>query len=80
MNITIFGATGNLGKECLLQCLEAGHEVTVLARSPEKIPDEIVDRITVIQGDALSLDVVERSISKETGISERQLRLVRCPL
>ncbi len=30
MKVSIFGATGALGRECTRQCLEAGHEVTVL--------------------------------------------------
>ena len=37
MKVTIFGATGALGVECVAQCLEAGHEVTVLARRPAKL-------------------------------------------
>ena len=38
MKITLFGATGKLGRECLAQCVEAGHAVTVLVRSPDKLP------------------------------------------
>ena len=34
MKVSLFGATGALGSECLSQAIEAGHEVTVLARSP----------------------------------------------
>ncbi len=48
MKVTIFGATGALGRECLEQCLEAQHEVTVLARSPSKLPAELRNQITVI--------------------------------
>ena len=36
MKITLFGATGALGTECLRQCLEAQHEVTVLAAQPNR--------------------------------------------
>ena len=43
MKVTIFGATGLLGRECLSQCLEADHEVTVLARTPSKLPAELRD-------------------------------------
>lgn len=66
MKVTIFGATGALGSECLTQALEAGYEVTVLIRSPEKLPKGILDRINVIKGDALLFDDVLRSISKNT--------------
>ena len=37
MRLALFGATGALGRECLEQCLEAGHEVAVLARTPAKL-------------------------------------------
>ena len=55
MKITIFGATGALGRECLLQSLERGHEVTVLVRSATKLATETVDRIEVIEGDGMKL-------------------------
>ena len=66
MRVTIFGSTGDLGSECLIQALDAGHEVTVLVRTPEKLPKNIVNRINVIKGDALSLDDVVLSISEST--------------
>jgi putative NADH-flavin reductase len=62
MKIAIFGATGALGRECLAQCLEAGHDVSVLVRSAEKLAREIPtvndarfrDRLRVIEGDGLN--------------------------
>ncbi|MEH6591406.1 MAG: NAD(P)H-binding protein [Halioglobus sp.] len=66
MKVTIFGSTGDLGSECLRGCLDAGHEVTVLVRSPEKISVDLRDRITIVKGDALSLDAVMLSIPKDT--------------
>lgn len=62
MKITIFGATGSLGSECLQQAKAAGHDITVLARSPNKLPASLRDSITVIQGDALQLHDVQRAI------------------
>ena len=32
MKVTVFGATGALGRECTQQCLEAGHEVVAFVR------------------------------------------------
>jgi putative NADH-flavin reductase len=66
VNIALFGATGQLGSECLVQCLEAGHHVTALVRNPDKLPDELRRRITVIQGDGLVLDDVARAIPQGT--------------
>lgn len=66
MKITIFGATGNLGNECLIQSLDAGHEITVLVRSPEKLPQGIANQLSVIKGDALSTEDVMQSNPKNT--------------
>jgi nucleoside-diphosphate-sugar epimerase len=38
MRITIFGATGGIGAELLLQSLAAGHTVTVAVRNPSRLP------------------------------------------
>jgi putative NADH-flavin reductase len=61
VKVAIFGATGLLGRECLAQCLEAGHEVTVLVRTPSKLPADLRERITVVPGDGLDPDAVERA-------------------
>lgn len=63
MRVTIFGATGLLGRECLSQSVEAGHEATVLARTPSKLPAALVDRITVLEGDALDPEAVDRAVA-----------------
>ena len=66
MKVTIFGATGALGRECLEQCLEAQHEVTVLARSPSKLPAELRNQITVIEGDGLNAVDVAKALGSDT--------------
>lgn len=62
MNITIFGATGDLGGECLSQCLAAGHRVTVLLRNPDKLSAGLSNKVTVIKGDGLDLADVTRAM------------------
>jgi putative NADH-flavin reductase len=62
MKITLFGATGAVGRECLDQCLEAGHEMTVLARTPSKLPESVRSRVTVVEGDGLDGDAVARAL------------------
>jgi putative NADH-flavin reductase len=66
MNVSIFGATGALGKECVVQCLEAGHTVTVLARTPSKLPKDLRYRVEVIRGDALDPEAVASVIDRDT--------------
>lgn len=68
MKITLFGATGALGSECLKQSLAAGHELTVLVRSASKLPAQLRDKITIIEGDALNFDDVKRSLPAGTKI------------
>lgn len=66
MHVTLFGATGKLGLECLQQCLEAGHTMTVLVRSPGKLPAGLRDRITVVEGDGLVVADVESALPSGT--------------
>lgn len=66
MNITLFGATGALGGECLRQAVDAGHDVTVLVRSAAKLPKDLCDRIVVVEGDALCAEDVWRVITGNT--------------
>jgi putative NADH-flavin reductase len=58
VKVTIFGATGALGAECVEQSLEAGHEVTVLARTPGKLSPTLRDRIHIVEGDGLQAEDV----------------------
>ncbi|MER7700629.1 MULTISPECIES: NAD(P)H-binding protein [unclassified Streptomyces] len=39
MRITVFGATGGVGREIVGQALAAGHEVTAVVRDPGRLPD-----------------------------------------
>lgn len=62
MKVALFGATGDLGSQCLEQCLDAGHEVVVLARSPNKLDAALRDRCVVHEGDGLNACDVQRTI------------------
>ncbi|MEM8497381.1 MAG: NAD(P)H-binding protein [Pseudomonadota bacterium] len=62
MKITIFGATGDLGGECLKQALVAEHDVTVLVRTPDKLDSQFHEQCRVIKGDGLNAADVELAI------------------
>jgi putative NADH-flavin reductase len=66
----LFGATGATGRYILTAAISAGDSVTVFVRSPDKIPNEQRDKITVVVGDYLDLDAVRNVIlfAKPTGI------------
>src|SRR5437667_9451112 len=41
MKLTIFAATGGIGRQLLVQAVAAGHEVTAVVRNPKKLSPEI---------------------------------------
>jgi putative NADH-flavin reductase len=53
MKLLIFGATGGTGAQLLTQALDAGHDVTAVARNPDKITISDRARPTVITADIL---------------------------
>jgi putative NADH-flavin reductase len=52
MRLTIVAATGGIGRQLLRQAVEAGHDVTALARSPEKITAQRVPPAGAVVGGA----------------------------
>ncbi|NUP15922.1 MAG: NAD(P)H-binding protein [Streptomyces sp.] len=50
MKLTVFGATGGIGKEIVRQALDAGHEVTAVVRDPARLP-LAGDRLEVFRAD-----------------------------
>jgi putative NADH-flavin reductase len=62
MKIALLGSTGGIGRHVLEQALDAGHEVTALARRPEAIT--IVNPcLHVVKGDALDYASVRRVVA-----------------
>ncbi len=62
MKLALFGATGSLGRECLTQALERGHELSVLARTPSKLPEPQRGRVRLLEGDALDAACVAKAL------------------
>lgn len=64
MRLTIFGGTGRTGQPLVAQALTGGHEVTALARSPEKAAAILpldADGLTLLEGDLLDAAAVRRA-------------------
>lgn len=61
MNIALIGATGFVGSAILPELLSRGHAVTVLARTPSKIPPQ--SGLSVVQADALDAAQVARAVA-----------------
>ncbi|MGW6571241.1 NAD(P)-dependent oxidoreductase [Streptomyces sp. NPDC054945] len=47
MKITVFGASGGVGREVVRQALDAGHEVTAVVRDPARLPVPAHERLWV---------------------------------
>jgi putative NADH-flavin reductase len=88
MKLTIFAATGGIGRELLDQAVAAGHDVTAVVRSPNKLP-RTVRAITadlaaaepaalesaVAGADAVLSGLGPRSVA-ETGVASRGTRAI----
>lgn len=67
MKILVIGATGGTGGCVVEHALQEGHEVTALARSPQKITLQH-ERLRVVQGDVLHADAVLRSMQGQQAV------------
>ncbi|MFL5349526.1 MAG: NAD(P)-dependent oxidoreductase [Hyalangium sp.] len=67
MRLVIFGATGGAGRELVTQALEAGHEVTAVARNPASVSARH-ERLTVVQADVQRPDSVTRAIAGQDAV------------
>ena len=61
MNILILGGTGRVGSQIVTYALDDGHHVTVLVRTPEKIPINH-ENLTIIQGNVLNKNDIIRAM------------------
>jgi putative NADH-flavin reductase len=61
MKIALIGATGNVGSRILTELLNRRHEVTGIARHPEKLPPKA--NLTAKRGDANDEDGLARLLS-----------------
>jgi putative NADH-flavin reductase len=67
MKLVIFGSTGSIGHQLVLQALEQGHMVTAFARNPAKQEIEHAN-LTVVQGDALDSASVEKAVDGQDAV------------
>jgi putative NADH-flavin reductase len=55
--VLILGAAGSLGRYVAQQAIGTGHEVSVLVRTPSKLPAELREQVTVHQADLAAVSV-----------------------
>jgi len=56
MNVVLYGATGMIGSRILKELIARGHNVTVVARDPKKIP--ATAKVRALKGDVLDAESV----------------------
>ncbi|MCU0297559.1 MAG: NAD(P)H-binding protein [Candidatus Nanopelagicales bacterium] len=61
MKIAVIGATGRTGTPLVAELLRRGHEITVLARNPDKLADQR-DAVTVIPGSSTDREPVRQLV------------------
>src|SRR4051794_10289867 len=61
MNVTVFGATGGVGREVVTRGLDAGQHVTAYLRNPAKLT-VTHPNLTVITGELTDRDAVQRAV------------------
>ncbi|WP_017297168.1 NAD(P)-dependent oxidoreductase [Nodosilinea nodulosa] len=67
MKLLLIGATRGVGFELLQQALQAGHDVTLIARNPELL--EINDEhLNVIKGGILDKSVIEQNVNGQDAV------------
>ena len=62
MKIALFGATGSVGGYFLNKALAAGHDVTALVRSPEKLGAQL--NLSAVKGDVTNVSDVQNVIDQ----------------
>jgi putative NADH-flavin reductase len=62
MRVTVFGATGAIGRLVVQQLLDDGHQVTALVRTPAKLA-LTHSHLTVVTGQLSDRDAVEQAVS-----------------
>ncbi|MFE7838591.1 NAD(P)-dependent oxidoreductase [Streptomyces sp. NPDC057474] len=62
MRVTVFGATGGIGRLVVQQLLDGGHQVTALVRTPAKLA-LTHSHLTVVAGQLSDRDAVEQAVS-----------------
>lgn len=66
--ITVFGATGMLGKPVVRELVDAGFEVTAFVRSPEKARAILPASVNLTKGDLQNKQDIERALDGAEGI------------
>jgi putative NADH-flavin reductase len=68
MKLVIFGSTGATGRHLVDQALDTGHGVTAVARQPDRLDDLAHADLSVLRGDVLVPEDVERAVEGQDAV------------
>jgi uncharacterized protein YbjT (DUF2867 family) len=63
MNVTVFGATGAIGRQVVDQLRSNGHTVTAYVRNPSKVPATWGDGVRVEVGEITDAAAIDRAVA-----------------
>jgi putative NADH-flavin reductase len=67
MQITILGASGQVGKSVVNEALKSGYQVKVLVRNPDKL-GELKEKVEIIKGDLTDALSVEKAFTGSSAV------------
>lgn len=62
MNVTVFGATGAIGRLTVAELQDRGHTVTAYVRNPSKAPDAWGDSVRVVVGEMSDAGAIDAAV------------------
>jgi NAD(P)-dependent dehydrogenase (short-subunit alcohol dehydrogenase family) len=63
MNVTVFGATGAIGRQVVEQLRSNGHAVTAYVRNPAKVPATWGEDVEVVVGEITDAGAIDRAVA-----------------
>ena len=63
MKVALFAATGRAGSTILDELIRRGHEVTAVARNPDKLPEQLPDTVKRVRDDLSNVDRIAEIIA-----------------
>ena len=63
MNVTVFGATGGIGRLVVDQLRSNGHTVTAYVRNPDKVPATWGEDVKVAVGEITDAGAIDRAVA-----------------
>lgn len=73
MKLTIFAATGGIGRQLLEQAVAAGHDVTAVVRNPQSLPSTPACVVVIAARDDQPVAIPLRDLAEGNPRRQRQL-------